>query len=94
MQYHELVVRVRNEARTAPYVAAGLIALALALEPRAASAQTTTTEELLRRIDVLEAQLAELKVLVKGQPKAEAAPAEAPDLDFLHDLKYGGSLDL
>jgi hypothetical protein len=98
---------MNHQSRTAPYLAAGLIALSLALAPRAASAQTATTEELLRRIDVLEAQLAELKVLVKGQqggpaaptvapPKAEAeaAAAEAPDLDLLHDLKYGGSLDL
>jgi hypothetical protein len=87
--------------------------MALALRPCAASAQTPTDQELLRRIDALEAQLAELKSLVRARGTVDIPPEEAPKaaanagtvkdeaskdedatfLDYLHDLKYGGSLD-
>ena len=78
---------------------------AIGMAPRTASAQPPTNQELLQRISALEAQLAELKKLVNAQPADVEAPkvaevtaeeAKAEDrlfLDYLHDLKYGGSLD-
>jgi hypothetical protein len=77
----------------------------LNVAPREAFAQTPTNQELLLRISALEAQLVELKRLVDTQPAPVEAPkaaevkayeARAEDrlfLDYLHDLKYGGSLD-
>jgi hypothetical protein len=74
--------------------------LALGIAPRAASAQTPTNQEILQRIAVLEAQLTELKSLATAQATPttppEAAQTKADEsvfLDYLHDLKYGGSLD-
>jgi hypothetical protein len=76
--------------------------LAVGIAPRAAVAQTPTNQELLQRIAALEAQLAELKSLVTAQPapsltaSAETGQAKTDEsvfLDYLHDLKYGGSLD-
>jgi hypothetical protein len=79
--------------------------LTLGMTPRAALAQAPTNGELLRRIALLEAQLAELKDLVAAQgakvdaPKVEdgkseqAKAEESVFLDYLHDLKYAGSLD-
>jgi len=79
--------------------------LGIAMAPRAVSAQSLTDQQLLERIEMLEAQLAELKRVVRAQPavvqapgaeapKIEAVKAEAsPSLDYLRDLKYGGSLD-
>jgi hypothetical protein len=77
----------------------------IAMTPHAASAQSLTNQQLLERIEILEAQLAELKRVVRVQPavvhapgaeapKSEAVKAEAsPSFDYLRDLKYGGSLD-
>ena len=74
--------------------------MALGMAPRAAFAQPPTNQELLQRIALVEAQLAELKHLIAAQvakadtPKPEEAKAEeSVFLDYLHDLKYGGSLD-
>jgi len=75
------------------------LALSLVLLPRTALAQMPTNQELLQRIAVLEAQLTELKNLVKAGAGVEESGAVAvpkPDEKeqaFLHDLKYGGSLD-
>jgi len=92
--------------RHTPVVMAGLVALSFVLLSRAASAQTPTNQELLQRIAALEAQLVELKTLVAAQAakpdstKAdqggatdEAKAEESVFLDYLHDLKYGASLD-
>jgi hypothetical protein len=82
-----------------------LAAVAIGMTPHAALAQGPTNQELLQRISALEVQLAELKRLVSAPPAGVAAPKAAaiepadtkPDdrvfLDYLHDLKYGGSLD-
>lgn len=78
--------------------------LGIAMAPRAVMAQGLTNQQLLERIELLEAQLAELKSVVRAQPgvqppggarpKSEAAKTDAsPSLDYLRDLKYGGSLD-
>jgi hypothetical protein len=88
--------------------ATGLIlvtALGIEMAPHAALAQSLTNQQLLERIEQLEAQLAELKSVVRAQPagahapvaeapKSEAVKTEAsPSLDYLRDLKYGSSLD-
>jgi hypothetical protein len=85
---------------------ATLMAVLAGVSPRVACAQAPTNQELLQRIADLEAQLKELKDMVNArpvqgavtaveEPKAEAAkPDESAFLDYLHDLKYGGSLDL
>jgi Putative beta-barrel porin-2, OmpL-like. bbp2 len=79
--------------------------LGIAMAPRAVSAQSLTNQQLLERIELLEAQLAELKRVIRAQPagvqppgaeatKSQAVKTEAgPSLDDLRDLKYGGSLD-
>jgi hypothetical protein len=77
---------------------------ALVAMPCVARAQAPTREYLLERIAALEEQLTELKRVVAASdsafetkpPQAEP-PLSAEDatfLDYLHDLKYGGSLDL
>jgi hypothetical protein len=89
----------------------GLSAVVSAQQPgvteQASGATTPTVQDLQRRIDVLEAQLAELTALVKGSapPQASAgttappttvAPtptATTPFLDYLHDFTYGVNLD-
>jgi len=80
-------------------------ALGIAMVPHATLAQSPTNQQLLERIELLEAHLAELRSMVRAQPagvhapaveapKSEAAKTEAsPSLDYLRDLKYGGSLD-
>jgi len=74
-------------------------ALGIAMVPHAVLAQSPTNQQLLERIELLEAHLAELRSMVRAQPaveapKSEAAKTEAsPSLDYLRDLKYGGSLD-
>src|SRR5580765_446375 len=80
-------------------------ALGIAMVPHATLAQSPTNQQLLERIELLEAHLAELRSMVRAQPtgfhapaieapKSEAAKTEAsPTLDYLRDLKYGGSLD-
>jgi hypothetical protein len=87
------------------YFVIPIAAFALGMAPRAAFAQAPSNQELLQRILVLEAQLAELKRLITSSPQSAEAPkaAEAKTedvktedrafLDYLHDLKYGGSLD-
>ncbi|HMJ83355.1 MAG TPA: outer membrane beta-barrel protein [Vicinamibacterales bacterium] len=79
--------------------------LVIVMAPHALLAQSLTNQQLLERIELLEAQLAELKSVVRAQPasvhapgaeapKSEAVKTEAsPSLDYLRDLKYGGSLD-
>src|SRR5262249_42751676 len=79
--------------------------LGIALAPRAAVAQGPTNQELLERIEGLEAQLAALKSLIGAKLAGAQAPnAEAPknqavktedtfSQDDLRGLKYGGSLD-
>jgi hypothetical protein len=73
-----------------------------------ARAQQPSNQELQRRIDALEAQLAELRALVNAAQPAQAPAAEAPKppaeaqapteqektfLDYMHDLKFGVNLD-
>jgi len=82
-----------------------LTTLGIAMAPQAVLAQNLTNQQLLERIELLEAQLAELKSVVRAQPAgvqvrgAEAPQSEAektaasPSLDYPRDLKYGGSLD-
>jgi hypothetical protein len=75
---------------------AGVISMILSACPVAALAQTPANEEILQRIAALEAQLAELKQLVAASQPAAAQTTAAEDRtfnDYLHDLKYGGSLD-
>src|SRR5215510_13421643 len=80
--------------------------LGIAMAPRAALAQGLTNQQLLERIEGLEAQLAALKSLVGAQlagvpvPSAEAPKNQAVtktedsfSLDDLRGLKYAGSLD-
>jgi hypothetical protein len=79
--------------------------LGIAMTPRAALAQGLTNQQLLERIEGLEAQLAALKSLVGAQlagvqvPSAEAPKNQAvktdasSSLDYLRDLKFGSSLD-
>jgi len=93
------------EIRSMRFFALLLTMLTLCGTPRAAFAQAPTNQELLQRISALESQLAELKRLVNAQPAAvevpkaaevkadEATPGDRLFLDYLHDLKYGGSLD-
>src|SRR5262249_5612680 len=63
-----------------------------------------TNQQLLERIELLEAQLAELKSVVRAQPGAEPPGADAlkseavkkdasPSLDDLRDLKFASSRD-
>ncbi|HEY1913332.1 MAG TPA: outer membrane beta-barrel protein [Vicinamibacterales bacterium] len=73
----------------------------------AAAAQTPSDQELLRKVESLEAQLAELKALLTTRSVSAAAPAAEPPAstsqtaaaapaapnDFLHGLNYGGGLD-
>src|SRR5215510_5113687 len=79
--------------------------LGIALAPRVALAQGLTNQQLLERIEGLEAQLAALKSLVGAElARIQVRSAEAPknqavktedtfSLDDLRGLKYGGSLD-
>jgi Putative beta-barrel porin-2, OmpL-like. bbp2 len=72
--------------------------------PRPVRAQAPTNQELLRRIDALEAELVELKSLVRARtadetPKPEAAEsstntAEGALASLVHDVVYGGGLDM
>ncbi len=71
--------------------------------PGEVRAQAPTDQELLRRIDALEAELADLKNLVRARsaeqtPKAEAVESatkpEGALADLMHDVVYGGGLDL
>ncbi len=82
----------------------GMLTLVALGVPAQASAQTTASrEEILRRLGALEAEMAELKALVEGPeppltPPAEPAqPVESENdrlfANYLHDLKYGVSLD-
>ena len=102
--YAGMPVHGMFDVRSIGYFAVLVAVLVLGIAPREAVAQAPTNQELLQRIAVLEAQLTELKRLVNAQaagvetPRA-AAPAEdargddSVFLDYLHDLKYGGSLD-
>ena len=79
--------------------------LVLGMARRDAFAQAPTNQELLQRIAVLEAQLAELKNVVTERATVAETPTtdvakpeetkaeESIFLDYLHDLKYGGNLD-
>src|SRR5579862_4286331 len=71
---------------------------AVGLCAQSAAAQTgPSRDELLTRINALEAQLAELKALVEQKPVEAAAAEVAQDerlySDYLHDLKFGAVLD-
>jgi Putative beta-barrel porin-2, OmpL-like. bbp2 len=78
---------------------------AVGVSPRAALAQAPTNQELLERIASLEVQLAELKKLVNlqraGSDGVEVTDATTEQVkaedrvvpDYLHDLKFGASLD-
>ena len=93
------------DVRSMGYFTLLVAVLTLGVAPREGFAQAPTNQELLQRIAALEAQLAELKRLVNAQPAAVDGPkaaevqsdeAKAEDrlfLDYLHDVKYGGSLD-
>ncbi len=70
---------------------------------RPVRAQSPTDQELLRRIDALEAELVDLKNLVRARslesPKLEAAepsnpPPQGAAGSLVHDLVYGGGLDM
>ena len=94
----------RAEGRQARWFVRVLVAVsALVAMPCVAQAQTPTREYLLERIAALEEQLIELKRVVASdsafetKPPQSEPPRSAQDptlLDYLHDLKYGGSLDL
>jgi hypothetical protein len=92
------------DVRSTRYFTMLVATMALTASPRTARAQSPTNQELLQRIAAMEAQLIELKNLLKAQagieepkvsdPEPEAMKAEdRVFLDYLHDLKYGGSLD-
>ncbi|HEY2149851.1 MAG TPA: outer membrane beta-barrel protein [Vicinamibacterales bacterium] len=96
-------MRVRTE-----YLLAMATMVVIGCCPTPATAQTISDQELLRRVESLEAQLAELKSLLTTRGVSAAVPAAAPPAstpqtaadaptapnDFLHGLNYGGGLDM
>ncbi len=95
-------MQTQNSLATAPLVLAMLL-----VRSTGAIAQTSATnEELLRRIEAMEAQIGELRAALNARPSEPpaAAPASnAPErpttqeegtfLGYLHDLQFGATLD-
>jgi hypothetical protein len=79
-----------------PIVAAILLIFSA---PSAYAQDSARNEDIERRIAALEAQLAQLKILVRQKPTSELPPERAPDEDAktkddpLLDFKFGAALD-
>src|SRR5262245_37211525 len=95
-----------SQRRSAPVAAALLVLFALAFAPRSLHAQPTpaqqpSAQEMLRRIEALEAQIAELKAqlrgaangLVSAAPAPGDPPAQATPDPAALDMAIGVSLD-